>query len=51
MTPLGIAANDDHWKAADEILEHDPTMLARDAECLNTQLHKASLSGDFELCV
>ena len=48
VTPIAIAAKEGHWKTVDKFLEHDPTILPRDAECLNTQLHKASESCDME---
>jgi ankyrin repeat protein len=46
VTPIAIAAKEGHWKAVDEILEHYQTIMHRNAECLNTQLHKSSESGD-----
>jgi len=52
VTPLPIAAKEGHWKAVDELLHHDPAILprvlSRDAECVNTHLHRSSESGDLE---
>ena len=46
--PLAIAAKEGHWRAVEEILDHNLTILPRDAGCLNTQLNKALAQGDLQ---